>query len=408
MFCRSVKDELRLMKICTVVCTLNPVDGGMVTWVKQLHRNLVRSGHELQIVTLDEGNEAWYENIGFSTVNLGPSALGRFRYSQMLLSYLRDVAERCDAILTHGIWTYPPIAVHEELKRRPGEVVHINLPHGDLDPNFRTWFPAKHYFKKKPFYKFFGAKVLKACDGVLFTSLEEKKLAAVAFPDSERNQYVIRYGIELPPEEGDVTREIRQLIEGLGRRRKLLYFGRIHPKKGPDLLIKAFSRVAQQHQDLHLIMAGAGDEAFRASLEDRANALDLAGRISWTGSVVGYSKWHLYRNADAYILPSHTENFGITVAEAMSVGIPVLISNKVNIHPDIAAHKAGLVAPDTLEGTESLFRKWLAMSSEEAAVMGLQGKALVSDRFQAHQSAEDLVKICETLRNRKLTKRRAA
>jgi glycosyltransferase involved in cell wall biosynthesis len=390
------------MNFCTVVCTLNPVDGGMVTWVNHLYRNLVRAGHSLEVVTLDRGSEPWYRDLPFPTVNLGLGSIGRFRYSRTLLAYLEREAGRFDTIVTHGVWTFPPLAVHGQLKRRVCRPLHINLPHGDLDPNFRTWFPAKHYLKKLPFYKIAGSKVLESCDGVLFTSLEERSLASIAFPSANPNRYVIRYGIERPPQTGEVLSEIRQLIENLRGRRKLLYFGRIHPKKGPDLLIQAFGRIAPGHPNLHLIMAGTGDAAVQASLKGQAEAMGVANRISWTGPVVGYSKWHLYRNSDAFILPSHTENFGITVAEAMSVRLPVLISNKVNIYPDIAASDAGLVETDTTDGTAALLNKWLAMPYEQCAAMGIRAEALVKDRFQAHQSAEDLVKICESLRAQRL------
>jgi glycosyltransferase involved in cell wall biosynthesis len=396
------------MKFCTIVCTLNPVDGGIVTWVNRLHQNLKETEHTLEVVTLDSGFEPWNKESSLRALHLGPAKFGRFRYSKALDFYLRRQGREFDAIITHGLWTYPALAVHRAFDRTAGRPLHINMPHGDLDPNFRRCFPVKHYLKKLPFYRAVGASVLDDCDAVLFTCEEEMRLATVAFRSSAENRYVIRYGIDLPQPGNEVREDIRVLLNQLQGKRKLLFFGRIHPKKGPDMLIDAFSKVCEESPDVHLIVAGSSSGELEGLLKQRAQALGISSRISWTGAVIGDSKWYLYRNVDAYILPSHTENFGITVAEAMISGLPVLISNCVNIYREIEATNAGLIQPDTVEGTETLIRGWLAMSPSDCVEMGQRGIRLVQERFLAKQSAEDLITISQSLLTSRDTSRRAA
>ena len=109
--------------------------------------------------------------------------------------------------------------------------------------NFRRWFPVKHYLKKLPFYRALGASVLESCDAVLFTCEEELRLSTVAFRSSGENRHVIRYGIDVSQSGNDVREDIRVLLNQLKGKRKLLFFGRIHHKKGPDMLIEAFGKI---------------------------------------------------------------------------------------------------------------------------------------------------------------------
>jgi glycosyltransferase involved in cell wall biosynthesis len=97
--------------------------------------------------------------------------------------------------------------------------------------------------------------------------------------------------------------------------------------------------------------------------------LGIAARVHWPGMLGGDLKWGALRSADAFVLPSHQENFGIAVAESLAARRPVLISREVNIWQEIQADQVGMVEPDTLEGTENLLRRWLAMSEDERAAM---------------------------------------
>src|SRR5262249_7650969 len=122
----------------------------------------------------------------------------------------------------------------------------------------------------------------------------------------------------------------------------LLFLGRLHPKKGFDLLLPAFARLKD---DTLLIFAGPSEERYQHSLKEEAIRLGIADRVLFTGMLLGSGKLAAFVDADLFVLPSYQENFGIAVAEALAAGLPVVISDQVNIHAEVAAAGAGGVVP---------------------------------------------------------------
>jgi len=173
----------------------------------------------------------------------------------------------------------------------------------------------------------------------------------------------------------------------------LLFLSRIHPKKGCDLLLRAFAQAAPSDPSLHLVTAGPDGGAWQATLEGLAGDLGIAGRVTRTGMLTGDLKWGAFHAADAFLLPSHQENFGIgiAVAEALACGLPVLISDKVNIWREIQHDGAGLVAEDTEGGTARLLRDWLAQTPEEARRMRRHARCCFLTRFEIGAAAEGLM-----------------
>jgi glycosyltransferase involved in cell wall biosynthesis len=166
--------------------------------------------------------------------------------------------------------------------------------------------------------------------------------------------------------------------------------GRIHPKKGCDILIDAFAKILGEHPEWHLVFAGPDQIAWKNELNIRATRLGVADRITWTGMISGAMKWGALRSAEVFVLPSHQENFGVVVSEALAAGIPTLISNKVNIWREIKADGAGIVAEDTLEGTCQLLQSYAEMSTQERLVMRRRARACFEARFEIRKAAEGL------------------
>jgi len=117
--------------------------------------------------------------------------------------------------------------------------------------------------------------------------------------------------------------------------------------------------------------------------------------VVWPGKLSGEMKWGAFASADAFVLCSHQENFGVAVAEALACGVPVLISDKVNIHREIADASAGLVAPDTLDGARKLFSDWAATGKDERAAMGRRARELYVSSFGVEEMAESFLEIIE-------------
>ena len=136
-----------------------------------------------------------------------------------------------------------------------------------------------------------------------------------------------------------------------------------------------------------LVIAGPDSVGLQARLESQARQLGIYGRVHWPGLIRGDLKWGALRSCEAFILPSHQENFGISVVEALSVGRPVLISNQVNIWPEVEADGVGLVDDDTRYGVERLLRRWFALSAEERDAMAARARPSFLARYTMNRTA---------------------
>ena len=138
---------------------------------------------------------------------------------------------------------------------------------------------------------------------------------------------------------------------------------------------------------------GGGGSWGVPKLQAQAEKLGIAHRITWPCMLQGDMKWGAFYAAEVFCLPSHQENFGIVVAEALACGKPVLISNKVNIWREIEADGAGLVADDTLVGTGELLQRWLNMRTEDFAAMKSKTIPCFQTRFHVQRAAERFLEI---------------
>jgi glycosyltransferase involved in cell wall biosynthesis len=309
---------------------------------------------------------------------IGPVALG-FGLTGRLGHWLRLHGPDYDAVVVHGLWQFHGISVWRAL--HGGPIPYFVYPHGMLDPWFKQAYPLKH-LKKSIYWKLAESRVINDAAAVLFTASEEARLAEQTFNPYRAKPHVVGFGIAIDAAArlGSADAFEREWPETRSKRR-VLFLGRLHPKKGGDMLIEAFAQVAGADAQVHLVMAGPDDgQGTQAAWQALASKLGVADRITWTGMLSGDAKWSALRAAEVFVLPSHQENFGIAVVEALALGVPVLISDKVNIWREIEADGAGLVEPDTLNGTTSLLRRWLAIDEVQRA--GMKPKAMAC--YQAH------------------------
>jgi glycosyltransferase involved in cell wall biosynthesis len=302
---------------------------------------------------------------------------------------LRANCAAYDAVLVHGIWQYHSFAVWRAL--RHALTPYFVFTHGMLDPWFKRTYPLKH-LKKWLYWPWAEYRVLRDAAAVLFTCEEERLLARRSFWLYRCREAVVHLGTAPPPLAA--ARQIAAFQEAFPRavgRRVLLFLSRIHPKKGCDLLIRAFAEVARSDPTLLLLMAGPDQVGWRGALEALAARLGVANQILWTGMLAGDLKWGAFQVAEAFVLPSHQENFGIAVVEALACGKPVLISDKVNIWREITADRAGLVEPDTAAGIARLLREWLEMAAEDRASIEAGARASYERRFRIGCAAQGLV-----------------
>jgi glycosyltransferase involved in cell wall biosynthesis len=375
------------MRLLQVTGTLDPEYGGPPVVLNRITADLTALGHDIEVATLDSPEAPWMHEFVGSARAFGPGT-GNYRYARRFGQWLQHHAAEYDAVLVHGIWQYQSLATRHAC-------INANVPyfvfvHGALDPWFEQRYPAKHA-KKSLYWRLFEHRVLRDARSVLFTRDEECLLARTSFSPYRVAEAVIDIGVEAP--DGDAVAQRGVFLAAfpeLRDKRVVLFLSRIHPKKGCDLLIRAFAEFGQRDPDLRLVIAGPGDDATKTTLEALAASVGVAHRITWTGMLSGDLKWGAFHAADVFALTSHSENFGVVVPEALACGLPVLITDKVNIWRDIDRWGAGFVEPDTAEGAVALLRRWLALTARERQAMRLRARECFSATFDTRSAAAEL------------------
>jgi len=382
------------LRILHVIASLDPRGGGPMEGVRQLARAARAWGQQTTVASLDAPGQAFLEGNPFEAVALGPGSL-KYGYSPRLAPWLKAHARDFDAVIVNGIWQYSSFAVWRALHGSP--VPYFVFPHGMLDPYFKRAYPLKH-LKKWLYWPWGEYRVLRDARAVLFTCEEERLLARQSFWLYRCNEVVAGYGTAPPPFDAEPARlAFLRRYPNLAGRRLLLFLGRIHEKKGCDLLIDAFAGIAATDPAWCLVIAGPCASALERSLRAQVAALGLDERVTWTGMLSGECKWGALYAAEVFALPSHQENFGIAVVESLACGTPVLISDKVNIWREIQSDGAGLVAPDTAQGARELLVTWNALEPSARAAMRTAARASFDSRFDMRAVAAGIFAIVERL-----------
>ena len=376
----------RPLKILHVVGSARSESGGPIEGIRQQGRYLVKIGHQIEVCSMDDPNQISSEEVGLPTHALGPKQFGFFcpKLSKWLDQHMDDF----DAVIINGLWEHNGIAVHRQFKKRP--VPYYVFTHGMLDPWFNKEYPLKK-FKKKLFWPF-QYPVLRDAVAVLFTSEEERLLARESFQPYNVNERVVPYGTSTPPSfTKDHANAFYKKLPSLRGKKFLMCIGRIHPKKGIDLLIKAYSEVYGNDADMSLVIAGPDQIGIQRQLKILADKLGVGDRILWPGMLTGDAKWGAFHLMEAFVLPSHQENFGIVVAESLACGKPVFISNKINIWREVENSGAGSVEQDTVEGAVRLLNSYKQLSASEYSELSVRAKACFDKNFEVSAMALGLI-----------------
>lgn len=385
-------------RILHIISSVDPQGGGPIEGLKQMSAVNIAQGHEVEVVSLDAPDAPCVKIFPMLCHAVGPSWFGTYAYSPRLVPWLVANRHRYDVVIINGIWQYSSFGVWRALHNTP--TPYFVFTHGMLDPWFKRAYPLKH-FKKWLYWPWGDYRVLRDATSVLFTCEEERRLARQSFWLYKCDEYVVNYGTRGPV--GDPAAQRRLFLETfphLRGKRILLFLGRVHVKKGPDFMFLALAELLRAKPecvppDLHIVMAGPHDDDFGAKMIHLAAALGLQERITWTGMITGDLKWGAFYNADAFILPSHQENFGIAVAEALASGVPVLISNQVNIWREIQQDGAGFIDSDDVPGTRRLLERWLVCEPTAWAAMRANAKASFDRRFHIDQTAAGFIRAME-------------
>jgi len=335
------------MRILQVAEALDPVHGGVAEGVFQQSVELLRLGHEVEVLSGEPGSVARFAEHGIPHHAFSPTKMA-WRFSPETLPWLMANAKRFDAVIINGLWMHPIHAAAKACAKLG--VPYYVMPHGMMDPYFKS--TAKKKLVKDLYWALVEKATFKHCQKVLFTTLAEQILASEAYPISHCEKAVVGYGIVDPAPFAAVAGTETLGKFGLSIGGYDLFMSRVHPKKGLELLIESVKDSGSK-----LVIAGNNSGDFADQIRHRICELGVEEQVVWTGFIGGGDKWALLKNARCMVLPSHQENFGIIVAEACSLGVPVLISRKVNTYTEIEGSAAGVICDDTVESTREAWIK---------------------------------------------------
>lgn len=360
------------MKVLHVIRDMSVDTGGPVTFIKDLIRIQKKNGDEVVVITTD------YDH---ARINIDPDLISMFifcpcqfaplRFSSQLYRVLSEWILWCDVVHIHTIWEYPTL-VAAIIARRLGRPFLLR-PCGMLV----SWSMSQSAWKKCLYLKFFYKTLFSSPCVLHFTTEAEKRKSKVV---AGRDSVVVESGVSeiafLDYSKTDFFKYFPQLKEVP----IVLFLGRIHPKKNPDLVIRSFFQIVEIYPDARLVIAGPGEKSYLQSLKELVATLGISNKVFFVGPLKGSVLYSAYHCASLFLLPSAQENFGLAVVEAMAAGCPVIVSNNVDIHKEIEQGGAGLVCPLRPKNIAIAMEKIIG-DAAMAINMGRQGKEVAKKYF---------------------------
>jgi glycosyltransferase involved in cell wall biosynthesis len=394
------------MRLLHVIASMSPSNGGPSQGIRNLDKAMRDRGITREVVCLDAPGSAFLGKDEFIIHALGPWKT-QWRYSPKLIPWLYANIERFDVVIINGLWAYHSYAawkvIDDVKKTKSGEKLPrvLVMPHGMLDPYFQRarerWFKA---IRNWVYWKIIESRVVNDADGLLFTCQTELLLARETFrPYHPKKEYNAGYGIQDPPEyTAQMADAFFEQCPGVQGKPFLLFLSRIHPKKGLEMLLKSYIKLFKTltipgGNMPRLVIAGPGWDSvygkkLKELLTDQASP-EVRSVIFPVNMLTNDAKWGAFYQCEAFVLPSHQENFGIALVEALACGKPGLISNQVNIWLEVASEGGGIVENDSEEGTYNMLKKWLAMTAEEKAQMSVLAKKVYLKYFTVDQIVQN-------------------
>jgi glycosyltransferase involved in cell wall biosynthesis len=399
------------MKLLHIIASMDPASGGPCQGIRNTNPQLMHNGISREVVSLDAPDSPFLGMDNFTIHALGP-ARGKWQYSDKLRPWLLANMARFDVVIINGLWLYSSYAgwsVKRELEKKAQKNAQLVappklyvMPHGMLDPYFQRATDRRLKAIRNWFYwKLIESKVVNDADGLFFTCQTELELARMAFsPYHPKKEMNVGYGIIAPPpHSAQMDEAFYSKCPDAKGKPFLLFFSRIHKKKGVDLLIKAYAEIVNKQINgtnacYKLIVAGPGlNTSYGKELQRLlAHYPDVKENIHFTGMLSGDVKWGAIYNCDAFVLPSHQENFGIAVVEALACEKPVLVSQQVNIWKEIENGGGGVAAADTFDGTRQLLNTWVSLPPAQKTSMAQKALVVFEEHFDIERVAKHFIK----------------
>lgn len=353
------------MRVLHTIAGLWNTTGGPASSVPGLCAALARRGHQITLLT-GEGDLApsvrrLQPAVRVMTASLGPYVFAH--YSAEFAKTCRRLAEECDVLHTHGLWLHPNFAT-SRVGRDLGKPVVIS-PRGMLAP----WALQHHRIVKRLMWTAAERKCLEDAAFVHATSAEEEN--EIRGMNVTARVTMIPNGIDLDEFPAE---QIESLRSG-GRHQTILFLSRIHPKKGLDLLLRAWRRIAPRHAEAKLVIAGPGEPQHIVELRKWLRDEHLE-RVEYLGAIDGMDKLRLLSQSAALALPSRNENYGMVVGEALACATPVIATTAVP-WPELESSSCGWRVAVDADAIAFALDQALSLSSNELNAMGRRGREVI-------------------------------
>lgn len=355
-----------------VVSHLDPKFGGLSAVVPELARAVAGSSGRRSPVAafLEAGERSAVEGVEELEVTAWPTSRVAWLRNGALRWSFDALVRRSAGVHIHGLWEGSTAAA-VGAARRAGRPYVISA-HGMLEP----WALRNKRWKKQVYAALVergnvgGATCLHA---LTEAEVEDYRRFGARGPIA-----VIPNGVSVPQGAGPEP-FLAQHPELRGRR-IVLFLGRIHFKKGLDILVEAWGRISESHPEARLVLAGPDSENTRAAVERHIAALGLASSVCLPGMLRGAEKWSAMAAAEAFVLPSYSEGLSVSALEAMGMGLPVILTTHCHL-PEAARAGAGWEIPSEVGALTSVLQQMLGQPVAANRAMGANGQRLVRDRF---------------------------
>ncbi|MFO0165645.1 MAG: hormogonium polysaccharide biosynthesis glycosyltransferase HpsP [Microcystis sp.] len=358
---------------------------------------LAQLGQDVTIITTDSNGDTGQAPLdvplgvpvsqnGYQIYYFPCSPFRRYKFSLALFTWLANRAKDYDIAHIHALFS--PVSSISASIARYHQLPYILRPLGTLDPADLQ----KKRQLKQIYANFLEKPNLAAAAAVHFTSQQECQTAERF--NIKTKDIVIPLGVDFfdpqaLPVKGFALPENKPII---------LYMSRLDPKKGLDLLLPSLERLLEKGLDFHFVLAGGNpqDREYENRIKNQIERSILAKNTTITGFVTGEVKNSLLARADLFVLPSYYENFGIAVAEAMAAGIPVVISDRVDLHPAVAAAAAGWVTACQLEDLTNTLEAAIT-NPKIRQQRGKNARDLVLNQYSWSAIAEQMLTVYQNL-----------
>ena len=379
-----------LMRVLHVIPSVAERSGGPATAIVPMCRALKQHGVEVLLVSTNAGMDHEQSVCEYKGIpaKFFPTQLGdSFKYSRPLSSWLSSNIQQFDVAHIHAVFNHSSIAAAHVCRR--ARVPYVVRPLGTLEP----WSMMQKSVRKRVFWQISGKGMLRRAAAIHYTT-EAEKLSTQRLLGLNHGK-VIALGIEANSATSSTPAKLEQHFPELASRPYALVLSRLHPKKGLDVLIDAFVSLVQVQKFAHWRLVIAGDGPADYVLKLKAMVGSQRDRIVFTGWLDGEQKDAVLSGASLLVLPSHQENFGLCVMEAMSHAVPVLVSPHVNLAEEIVLANAGWIA--TVDKDALISRLAEALDNEEERVRRGQAGKQLSQKYSWETAAKSLVELYKEL-----------